>query len=60
MKTQQHLTRIAEKSLHPKKVATGWKVQQGSTVLYESKDYGLCMYFIRTHSLKLTPKPTYK
>lgn len=47
---------LANKQLFPKKPIIGWQVKIGSQVYYESKDYGLAMYYIRTHSLKTTPK----
>lgn len=50
---------LANKQLHPKKPIIGWQVKIGSQVYYESKDYGLAMYYIRTHSLKTTPKAKY-
>jgi len=49
-------TYLANKQAHVKKPIKGWRVKIGSQVYYESKDYGLAMYYIRTHNLKTTPK----
>lgn len=53
------LTTIAFNQLHSKKQVVKWVVKSGKTILYESKDYGLCDHFCKTHCLKLKPQPQY-
>lgn len=59
MKSHQNLTAIAFNQLHSKKQVVKWVVKSGKTILYESKDYGLCDHFCKIHCLKLKPIAIY-